>query len=94
MKSVVYRGDSGLFSSPKYYLDIKIKEHEMGGACSTYRENKSSCRIVVGKTKIKEYLEDPVVDGIRILKSCLKNRDKLGANVNAVMNFRVTNGAG
>jgi len=66
----------------------------MGVACSTYRENKNSCRIMVGKTKIKEYLEDPRVDGIRILKRCLKNRDKLGANVNAVMNFRVTNGAG
>ena len=48
----------------------------------------------MGKTKKKECLENAVVDGIRILKRCLKNREKLRAIVKAVMNFRVSKSAG
>jgi len=40
----------------------------LGGACSTYREKRGSCRVLVGKPEGKDHCEDPGMDGRIILK--------------------------
>ena len=44
-------------------LGDQIEKDEMGGACSTYGENRSVYRVLLRKPEGKNYLEDPGVDG-------------------------------
>jgi hypothetical protein len=47
----------------------------MGGACSTYGEEKSAYRVLVGNLKEKDHFEDLGVDGRVILNCIFKNWD-------------------
>ena len=48
-----------------------IKDNEMGGACSMYRENRNIYRILVGKPEEKGLLEDVGVDERGYIKTFL-----------------------
>ena len=47
----------------------------MDCVCSTYRERRGAYRILVGRPKGRNHLEDPGVDGRTIFKSILKKWD-------------------
>ena len=47
----------------------------MGGACSTYGEEKSYMNFLCGYLRVKDQLEDPDVDGRILLKWIFRKRD-------------------
>jgi hypothetical protein len=74
----------------------------MGWACGIYGERSSVCRFLEGKHDERDHLENPGVDGRRILRrifrkwdvcmdwnKLVRDRDSWRAVVNAVMNLRV-----
>ena len=48
------------------YSGDQSEKNEMGGACSTYGGSRGVYRVLVGKPKGKNHLEDAVVDGRKI----------------------------
>jgi len=51
------------------FLRLKeFEKNEMGGACSTYGGEKSLYRVLVGKLRERDNLEDPGLDGRIILR--------------------------
>jgi len=46
----------------------EFEKNEMGGACSTYGGEKSLYRVLVGKLRERDNLEDPGLDGRIILR--------------------------
>jgi hypothetical protein len=84
----------------KYHSGDQIEKHEMGGACSTYRERRGVYRVLVGKPD-RNHLEDPGIDGRIILRwifrrldrgtdriDLAREGDRWRARVGAVMNLR------
>jgi len=59
-----------LFS--QYYSRDKIENNEMDGYCSTYVDNRSLYRVLVGKPEGRDHLRDQGVDGKIILKMIFK----------------------
>jgi hypothetical protein len=46
----------------------ELEKDEMGGVCSTYRGEKSLCRVLAGKLRERDHWEDPCLDGRMILR--------------------------
>jgi hypothetical protein len=64
------RFNGGLHNYTLYrvFLDDRIKDNELGGACSVRRLARNSYKILVGKSERKKHTEDLDVDGRIILK--------------------------
>ena len=57
-----------MYCSSNIVRVIKSKKNEMGGHVARMGERRGVCRVLVGKSKGKNHLEDPGVDGRIILK--------------------------
>jgi hypothetical protein len=55
-----------------HYQGDKPKKKGVGGTCSTYGERTETYGIVVGRLKERNNVENPGVDGYKILKYTLK----------------------
>ena len=59
----------------KYREGNQIKEDEMGGACSTYRDRSGACRAWWGDLRETDHLEELVMVGSVTLRCIIKKRD-------------------
>jgi hypothetical protein len=69
-----------IFASHRIFSSNQIKEDELGGACSTYGENRNICTALLGKPERKRPLERTTSRWEDNIKMDVKLTGNLGLN--------------